>query len=220
MSSLKNKTPSETYVDILSIGENLNGISEVSQNITDGSGNETKIKVSKTNLDIDFNGGNLSSYYQKGSECKKFIVQRIAHFDSVEIKVGQPSAVIIMAYFDPDPYVEDFIYEEDPYSNEIVEYQRVFVNLKKPVIEIENQEKQYICYTDIYFYQDRNAGNAIQLWFTFEDGGAPEGVDKYSTDGSPGEYDHLRVFLINDPDSGSVAYKIITVKKNILKPNE
>lgn len=220
MSSLKNKTPSETYADILAIGEDFNGISENSQSITDGSGSETKIKVSKTNLDIDFNGGSISSYYLKGSECKKFIVQRIAHFDSVNILVGQPGTNIVMAYFDPDPYVEDFVYESDPYSNEDIEYQRVFINIKKPLIENSYQEIPYICYSDIYFYQARNAGNAIQLWFTFEDGQLIEGSEKYSTDGSQEEYDHIRVFLINDNNGGDCKYKVMPIKNNVFNPNE
>lgn len=220
MSSLRDKTPSETYVDLLAIGEDLKGISKNSQNITDGAGKNSRIKVSKTNLDIDFNGGSLSSYYLKGSECKKFNVQRIAHFDSVDVIVGQPGSNIIMAYFDPDPYSEDLVYETDPYSNESMEYQRVFVNLKKPKINESYINRTYMCHTDIYFYQDRNTGNYIQIWFTFEDGELIEGSDKYSTNGLTEEYDHIRIFLINDQDSGYCKYKILPVKNNIFNPNE
>jgi hypothetical protein len=55
MSGLKGKTPSESYGDILVIGDLYNGLSATMEFVTDGLGNNTNIKCSKHSIDINFN---------------------------------------------------------------------------------------------------------------------------------------------------------------------
>lgn len=211
MSSYKNKTPSETYNDILYIGESFKGIEDVSCPITDGAGIDSKILVSKKNIDIDFNGGKIGPSEIIGSPCKGYQIHRLAHSDSVDITVGNPGTNIIMAYFNPSPEEEDLVAAPPEVPGGF--YSRIVVNLKLPSISADFGNILYSSYSDIYFYQDRNSDAPCQLWF--DSGGYTiDGEDKYACL-RMSEYDHLRVYLLGDIESGNFIFKIDTIGTNI-----
>ena len=207
MSSLTNKTPSESFRDLINIGSNYGGISEDLQNFTDGFGNQIPIKVSKTSLEIDFNGGELTSYHSKGAVCKGYELIRTAHSDVVDLYVGQPSSYIIMSYF--HPVVAD---------TTIPNFQRVLVNIRKPSISSVNTSLPYYASSYIYLYKGENPSPNIFYSFQPEAGlvQLSDNVNNgYEIDGVDGQYHLLKAEIIAIPEYNRYYYKINLIDKNL-----
>jgi hypothetical protein len=105
MSGLLGKTPSESYGDLLVVGDTYKGLSEKMEFITDGLGNNTPIACSKHSIDINCGGGVVTSY-RFNSMCYKFDLIRSSWTDYHTVYVGQPPEVVLMTYYS-DPYVSE-----------------------------------------------------------------------------------------------------------------
>jgi len=160
MSGLKGKTPSQSYGDLLVIGELYNGLSERMEYVTDGFGVSTNIQCSKYSLDVNFNGGELTSY-RFNSSCYRFDLLRSSWSDYHTIRVGNPPEVALITYYS-DPYVsEDY---------------EVIVNLLPPFfINKFLSSPIYSCTKLLY----SNAGNDSSIVFTSSDGYAINGLTSY-----------------------------------------
>jgi hypothetical protein len=207
MSSLRNKTPSESFRDLINIGSTYNGLSTDLQNFNDGFGNQIPISASRTTINIDFNGGALTSYHSKGAQCKGYELIRTAHSDSLSIYVGQPSSYIIMSYFTPEVI-----------DGAIPGKQRILVNIRKPNISSDYISYPYYASSDIYLYKAENPSPNIVYAFQAEPGlvQLSDNVNNlYEIDGVDGEYHLLRAEIIAIPEYNKYYYKINLLNKNI-----
>jgi hypothetical protein len=207
MSSLRDKTPSESFRDLINIGSNYDGLSNNLQNLNDGFGNQIPISISRTTISIDFNGGALTSYYSKGAQCKGYELVRTAHSDVLNLYVGQPSSYIIMSYF--NPVVID---------GTIPGKQRILINIKKPNIGSNYITYPYYASSDIYLYKSEIPSPNIVYAFQPEPGlvQLSDNVNNlYEIDGIDGEYHLLKAEIIAIPEYNKYYYKINLVNKNI-----
>jgi hypothetical protein len=160
MSGLKGKTPSESYGDILVIGDLYNGLSATMEFVTDGLGNNTNIKCSKHSIDINFNGGELTSY-RFNSACYKFDLIRSSWSGYHTIRIGNPAEVALITYYS-DPYVsEDY---------------ELTVNLLPPSFVDKFSSSPIYAVTKILY---SNAGVDSNVVFTSSDGYVINGLTSY-----------------------------------------
>ena len=160
MSGLKGKTPSQSYGDLLVVGELYNGLSEHMEYVTDGLGNSTNIQCSKYGLDINFNGGELTSY-RFNSSCYRLDLLRSSWSDYHTIRVGNPPEVALITYYS-DPYVsEDY---------------EVTVNLLPPFFINKFLSSPIYSSTKLLY---SNAGSDSNIVFTSSDGYTINGLTSY-----------------------------------------
>lgn len=160
MSGLKGKTPSESYGDLLVVGGLYNGLSEAMEHVTDGLGNNTAIKCSKYSIDLDFNGGELTSY-RFNSACYKFDLIRSSWSGYHTIRVGNPAEVALITYY------------SDPYTSEDYE---VTLNLLAPSFINKFSSSPIYAVTTILY---SNAGVDSSIVFTSSDGYVINGMTSY-----------------------------------------
>ena len=109
--SLANQTPAQSYKDLLHLGNNGNGLSSNLSPIYDGDGNQLPISISKSQTDINFNGGMLESPIIGGFFEK---VKKIAFSRSINvIDITNPDGLLIVpSMIDYDELVGN----NDPYD--------------------------------------------------------------------------------------------------------
>ena len=109
--SLANQTPAQSSNDLLHLGNNGNGLSSNLSPIYDGDGNQLPISISKSQTDINFNGGMLESPIIGGFFEK---VKKIAFPRSINvIDITNPDGLLIVpSIIDYDELVGN----NDPYD--------------------------------------------------------------------------------------------------------
>jgi len=207
MSSLKDKTPSESYKDILNIGSEYQGLTNYIQYFNDGSGNQLPIGASSSSIDINFNGGAITNHSIRGSVCKNYSLVRAAHSDVLNLVVGQPSIYILMSYFTPEIV-----------DSSIPGRQRTLINIKKPLIGSEYVSIPYYSYSDLYLFQSENPSPAIRYQFQPEAGLIQLAGGNLNTTydiSAINQYDLLRIEIWFVPDVEQYFYRVNLIKQNI-----
>lgn len=160
MSGLKGKTPSQSYGDLLVVGELYNGLSSKMEYFTDGLGASTNIQCSRHGIDINFNGGELTSY-RFNSSCYRLDLLRSSWSDYHTVRVGNPPEVALITYYS-DPYVsEDY---------------EITVNLLPPFFINKFSSSPLYSFTNLLY---SNAGNDSNIIFTSSDGYPINGLTSY-----------------------------------------
>jgi len=211
---LKNKSPSESYKDIITVGDDLNGISSSLRYLQDGSGNPLPISVSNSSLNINFNGGAISNHNLIGAICKSYDIKKAAWSDSLDIIVGQPPNYILMSYFSPDSI--------DPIVVNSVTYQRTIINIKKPYIGYEYTNFPYYTYSDLYLFRSENPAPQIMYIFNpesgmtkLDDNNSNLNIGNYYTNSANNTYDLIRIEVWYIPQTPQYLYSIKLIKENI-----
>lgn len=214
MSGLKDKTPSESFRDLLVIGSNYEGLTSTTSPITDGFNNSSTISSCLNATDIDFNGGTLGSFYFNNFSAS-FSIHRIEYSSINYMVVGNPGVQFWMSMFysspDPGPTV--------PCSQggSINNCRRIVVLLKHPEIIDSLSNSSIYAFTDMYISAD---GTAVRYDFLAHASGIKvNGIESFShsddSDGHiNGDTDYIKVEFIQSSVSGYKEFYVSLVKKD------
>lgn len=190
MSGIGDKTPSESYKDLLSVGEDFGGLSKKMSNITDGSGNNTKIRCSLNSIDIDFGGGSLSSFLSN-SISRSFKINNIEYSGTYEVKIGNPGIefFIPMFFSSPDPGPVS----PCEGSSGDIDCRVISIVIKKP--ECLDSLSEYPSYskTELFLTTDLNS---VRYNFSSYDGYEIVGIDHFHP--TSRGFDLIKIEFINN----------------------
>lgn len=207
MSGLANKTPKETFKDLIVIGENYIGLTDKMSQFTDGVGNPLLLSSSVNSIDINFNGGNLGSHLSNNI-CNKFQIERLEYNGTYELTLGNPGVQFWMPMFfsEPDPGPTSICF--GPSGFDLCRAVTVFI--KKPQsLESLSSFSSY-AKTDLYLSSD---DNSIVVEFYSYDGYFIDGITSFRPT-SKG-FDLLRIEFINNSITSNKEIKISLIAEDI-----